>query len=391
MPTSDPDFARFGGVLSTPTPARRVVITARATKISQLVGDLDKQFNRPTENLTTTRYQLQATDLGVPFRHNDRTYLLFGDSIGGPGGHALAYTTDTTAANGLHLQFIHDATGAYKPIIIPGVSHQDFEVPMAGVSVDGKMYIYQTTDSTHGDGWTDMGRSVAAVSTDDGQTFKYLYDLSRQKFINVSITQVDSANWNGLPQKQGAGLVMFGSGKYRKSNVYLAFQPSAEINSPSSLRYWAGLDRAGQPIWDGHEGAAKFLFDQPCVGEFSVSYNQFIRKWIMLYNCDMTHLRGINLRTADQPWGPWSEPQIIFQPWDDKGYCYFMHTSWTFRKCDQVHGAGLENVWGGEYGPYQFSDFATGGDSATTIYFTMSTWNPYTVVLMKAGLRAEPK
>jgi hypothetical protein len=29
---------------------------------------------------------------------------------------------------------------------------------------------------------------------------------------------------------------------------------------------------------------------------------------------------------------------------------------------------------------------ATGNNSSTTIYFTMSTWNPYTVVLMKATL-----
>ena len=56
---------------------------------------------------------------------------------------------------------------------------------------------------------------------------------------------------------------------------------------------------------------------------------------------------------------------------------------------DQVHDPGRENEWGGEYGPYQFEDLATGNETSTTIYFTMSTWNPYTVVLMKATLRAE--
>ncbi len=93
------------------------------------------------------------------------------------------------------------------------------------------------------------------------------------------------------------------------------------------------------------------------------------------------------MRAADQPWGPWSEPQIIFHPWSDNGYCHFMHTSWEFKKCDSVHDPGRENVWGGEYGPYQFEDFAVGDDSITTIYYTMSTWNPYTVVLMKATLQ----
>ncbi len=235
-----------------------------------------------------------------------------------------------------------------------------------------------------------MGRSVLAVSDDDGQSFKYLYDVSRQYFINVSIVQADAAAWPGLPQTQGAGLVTFGSGSYRQSNVYLAFQPETQINSRQSIRYWTGLDASGQPLWSTKEESSRPLFNQPCIGEFSVSYNRFIRKWIMLYNCDQANLRGINMRTADQPWGPWSEPQLIFRPWEDNGYCYFIHTSWSFRQCDNLQGPNLENTWGGEYGPYQFEDMAVGKDNSTTIYFTMSTWNPYTVVLMKASLKLEP-
>ncbi|MBI4790702.1 MAG: DUF4185 domain-containing protein [Chloroflexi bacterium] len=356
----------------TPQP-RAVVIAARASKVSQLVGDFDNERNQPTDNLTASRYKLDATDLGVPFRHKDRTYVLFGDTIGARGGDAIAFTTDSNADDGLDLEFIRDPSGTYQPIIIPGISQGDYEVPTAGVSVGGRMYVYHTTDAIAGDGWADMGRSVVAVSDDDGQSFTYLYDLSRRYFINVSIEQVDT------------GLMIFGSGKYRRSNVYLAYQPEVEITTPTSLRYWSGVGETGEPLWSAREDAAQPLFDQPCVGEFSVTYNRFIRKWLMLYNCDSP--RGINLRTADQPWGPWSEPQVIFEPWNDKGYCYFMHTNWQFRQCDQVQDRGEENKWGGEYGPYQFADFATGDDTTTTIYFTMSTWNPYTVVLMKARLQ----
>jgi hypothetical protein len=64
-----------------------------------------------------------------------------------------------------------------------------------------------------------------------------------------------------------------------------------------------------------------------------------------------------------------------------------MHTNWEFEKCDNIHNPGRENEWGGEYGPYQFEHFAVGDDHSTTIYFTMSTWNPYEVVLMKTILR----
>ena len=104
----------------------------------------------------------------------------------------------------------------------------------------------------------------------------------------------------------------------------------------------------------------------------------------MLYNCD--NPRGVKLRTADQPWGPWSDFQNLFEPWIDNGYCNFIHVNWNNSNCDNVHDPGREYEWGGEYGPYQFEKLATGNDTSTTIYYTMSTWNPYTVVLMKSKL-----
>ncbi|MBI3952175.1 MAG: DUF4185 domain-containing protein [Acidobacteria bacterium] len=134
------------------------------------------------------------------------------------------------------------------------------------------------------------------------------------------------------------------------------------------------------------------LFVHPCIGEFSVASNPFLRKWLMLYNCDSP--RGINFRVADQPWGRWSPPAVLFDPWADGGYCHFMHVSWDFRNCDSVYdsmfGSPRQREWAGEYGPYQIPRYTTGDATSTTIYYTMSTWNPYQVVLMKSTLRLEP-
>ena len=351
-------------------------------KISQLVGDYDRQHQSPTLNLTASRYGLISTDLGVPFSHNGRTFLLFGDSWGETVGDAIAYTTDTNPEDGLDLLFTTFQNGTYKPVTIPGISQGDFEVPMEGVSVGSKMYIYQTTDHSSA---VMMGRSVLAVSGDDGNTFSYLYDFSNTHFINVSVVEVDVAKWPGLPSGTGNGLVVYGSGRYRQSDVRLAYQPADQIEIPQSLRYFAGLDHNSNPLWSENEADAVPLFSQPLVGELSVSYNSFLHKWLMLYNCDQP--RGINYRSADVPWGPWSEPQILFDPWKDKGYCHFMHVDWQFSRCDSVHDPGRQNEWGGEYGPYQFENFAIGNDSTTTIYYTLSTWNPYTVVLMKSTLK----
>lgn len=369
-----------------------VIIDLKAEKISQLVGDYDNEREQPTQNRTYSRYQLRATDLGVPFQDEERTWILFGDTWGVAGGNqnSLAYTSDTDPEDGLSLDFVEGESGTYHPIMISGISQSAFEVPTDGVMVNGEMYIYHTTDSNPG--VPAMGRSVIARSNDDGgKTFTYLYDFSIRKFINISIVKVPVEEWDFLPENEGEGLVIFGSGSYRKSNVYLAFQPAPDIEDPETIRYFAGVDDEKEPLWETSESEALPLFDldNPCVGEFSVSYNTFIDRWILLYNC--SDPRGINLRTAEFPWGPWTESQIVFHPWDDEGYCHFIHTNWDAQQCDSVHDAGREYEWGGEYGPYQFEHFATGDDQSTTIYFTMSTWNPYTVVLMKTGLKEKSK
>lgn len=361
-----------------------VAVESPGEKISQIVGDFDNEREAPTANRTFSRYQLRSTDLGVPFVHNGRTFVLFGDTHGAKGGDAIAYTTDENPDDGLALSFVADDDGVYEPIQIPGISQGAFEVPMEGVSVGGSMYVYHTTGNTP---QVTMERSVVARSDDDGESFSLLYELSSRYFINVSIVDVGADDWELLPADTGGGLVMFGSGRYRESDVYLAFQPSAAVEDRNAIRYFAGVDDLGDPLWSEDEAEALPLFEQPCVGELSASYNTHIEKWILLYNC--SEPRGINMRTADAPWGPWTRPRIVFHPWDDGGYCQFIHANWDFQQCDSVHDAGREYEWGGEYGPYQFEHLATGNADATTIYFTMSTWNPYTVVLMKAGLRKE--
>ncbi|MGI8603163.1 MAG: DUF4185 domain-containing protein [Verrucomicrobiales bacterium] len=359
-------------------------VTASTRKISQLIGDLDYQWGTFTETRTQSRYGISGSDLGVPFSHNGVTYIVFGDTHGGGvfgDRDPMAFTTDTNPEDGLQLAFPANGN-VWRPITIPGISQGAFEVPLDGVSISNKMYLYHSTDHSAS---VTMGRSVLAVSADDGMNFQLLYDFSTNHFINVSANKINLRDWPGFPAGSGDGLAIFGSGSYRASDVRLAFQPAASIEERSALRYFAGLDVLGNPTWSVNEADAIALFDQPCVGELSVAYNRFIKRWIMLFNCGTP--RGINYRTARQPWGPWTEPRVLFEPWDDLGYAHFMHVNWTFRNYDTVHNPGRQDEWGGEYGPYMFKELATGTDNRTTIYWTLSTWNPYVTVLMKSQLQ----
>ena len=370
---------------SRPAPAETLETGVRylpgsSRKICQLTGDYDWERGEYGMN-QTLHVGILGTDLGSSFVHEGRTYFLFGDTAGLSlfGDDSIAFTTDKDPENCLKLNFVTTALGLFRSLRVPGVSTGFFEVPTGGFSANGTMYIIYSTDSTF---FKVMGRSVLASSADNAEHFKYLYDLSVDKFINVAPVMVDNADIPRLPEASGKSVLLWGSGDYRKSNPYLAFLPLNSVEDPQALRYYAGLDGNGAPRWSMYESEAAPLFEQSCIGELSVAWNPFIRKWLMLYNC-----RGrIFFRATDAPWGPWSPPRELFNGWRDEGFCHFIHASWLSTWCDGVNDFGRGFTSGGAYGPYMIPGYFKGDEKTTTIYYVMSSWNPYQVVLMKSTL-----
>ena len=262
-----------------------------------------------------------------------------------------------------------------------------FEVPTGGFSADGRMYIFYTSDVRLKPEGVVMGRSVLLRSDDDGMTFRTIYTVSRDKIVYTAPIVVENKQWPGLPEKSGRGLLLFASStEYRRSNPYLAYLPLNRVEDPKALRYFAGTDaKTNQPNWSEKEADAVPLFVQPQIGELCVSYNRFLKRWLLLYNAGEP--RGINFRSSQTPWGAWSETALLFHPWDDGGYGKFMHISRKHpRTDDALSDPGREDDWGGEYAPYLIDRYATGTPNRTTLYFVLSTWNPYNVMLMKTTL-----
>jgi len=384
-----------------------VYVSGSTQKICQLTGEYDRERRQYTINRTGSKYHLKGTDLGASFQHKGRTWFLFGDSVPTDGntsdrpisGDAIAYTDDKDPEACLSLQFIEASDGGYlSPKLYPFVPLGGFEVPTSGFSHEDTMYLFFTTN------WDSaqkrMGRSVLAWSADDGRTtFHNMYDVSTDKYINISPVIVNNADVPGLPESSGQGLLMWCTGYYRKSDIYLSWVPMNGISQKEAWRYW-GFDAVKQRVgWINSESNAVPLLSQGQhqIGELSVTWNPFLRKWLLLYSDDAP--RGILFRTSDLPWGPWSPVGVLFDPWVDNGYCNFIHVSWdssqtlgAFGKyCDNVHddmfGQWREKEWGGEYGAYVISNYSTGDQTSTTIYYLMSTWKPYQAVLMKSTLQ----
>lgn len=359
------------GVSSAAGADQLIYVPNSSEKVCQLTGDSDRTTGASTLSQTEKRFGLEATDLGSSFEHKGRLYFLFGDTWGRPGDRdALAWTKSADPEK-IILDFHKADDGKWLPLTVPGIKQGAFEIPSGGVSIADAMYVVFTTDHS---AKKVMGRSVIARSHDDGRTFKLLYELSRDKFINVSFWSAD--RW----------LYIYGSGDYRKSSVCLARVKPADIGDRSKLQYFGGPDADGKPQWLPKEADAVPLFRHDVIGEFSVAYLAPVKRYVMLYNSEKP--RGIIMRSAETPWGPWSEGTVVFEPWRDKGYGHFIHISSKNKdKSDALSDLERENEWGAEYGPYMIARFTSGSDGQCRIYYTMSTWNPYQVVVMRSDLK----
>ncbi|MGH3767795.1 MAG: DUF4185 domain-containing protein, partial [Pseudonocardiaceae bacterium] len=370
------------------------VLTHRAEKIVQLTGEFDREGWDGTGtpefafNQTESRFKIIGTDLGVSFVYQDRLYFLFGDTWrvghGTPNDDldAIAFCTDKNADDGLELTFLA------QPPIVPGITQSSFEVPLDGVSWNGIMYVFFSTDHRQVGKYAQMGRSILARSGNNASEFTLLYEVSGYKFINVSTMIVD-AQEHGLPG-YGPQLVVFGSGRYRSSDVYLAVKPAAKIEQPGGFLFYAGgLD---QPYWSRDEEDAVPLFGEGCVGELSVRWNPLLGAWMCLYNADWPADRsaagGIVMRWARRPYGPWSQGDLVFSVNDGLGK--FIHRPGADHT-QEGFGVDRSADLGGMYGPYQIPQYAHRSSNGVQIYFTLSTANPYQTMLMTVNIPALPE
>jgi len=359
-------------------------------KVAQLTGEYDRDrtswngMGAPpfARNRTETNVGLRGTDLGSSFVHAHQLYFLFGDTYWNDArrnndfDNIAVADLNQRAYEGLSLRFNRGA-----PIVSPTTPQNGFNVPLDGFSLNGSMYVFFSTDAYKVDANIMMGRSILASSDDGGVTFQLRYTLSSDKFVNVSVERVGH-DQPGYAPGLSDGLLVWGSGRYRASDIYLAYLPLGVATTGADKRFFAGTTGPNNAtlLWSAREDDAVPLTCAGCIGEFSVRWNPYLRRWLMMYNSG--NPRGIIIRHAPLPWGLWSEPQLAFDP--AAGYGKFMHIKDNNDLLDdQMFGLSRLGEWGGEYGPYIIAPYATGlVGRYSKVYFTLSTWNPYQTMQM---------
>jgi hypothetical protein len=362
-------------------------------KVEQLLGEQDKQLHKPTLSRTFTRYGIQGTDLGNSFENDGRVYFLFGDTVGRL-DHALdtiATTDATDPESGVRLDFLTSGDN-YLTIQPPGISMGAFEVPVAGINLGGKVYVAVSTNHNE-DRTTD--RSVLTRFTLPARFYplRTISQLPEGHFVKMSL-HIEPGTIAGLPPGRPFVLV-WGTGSYRKSDAYLSIVPAAQFESGKGTKYFAGLDASSAPIWSDKESDAKAIVENGTMGDLSVTWCKDLGLWLMTYDSRAPAPSGILFSYSKTPWGPWSAPQIIFNPVRDGALGKFIHNPQANPDdglAGPVIGKGQADpgaVRGGDYAPYVIERWTKVQGSELTIYYVLSTWNPYVVVLMKSKLQVQ--
>lgn len=199
----------------------------------------------------------------------------------------------------------------------------------------------------------------------------------------------------GLPPG-GPFVIIWGTGEYRKSDAYLSIVPVANFETGKGTRYFAGLSKAGAPTWSENESDAKPVVENGTMGDLSVTWCKDLGLWLMTYDRRAPAPPGIAFSYSRTPWGPWSEPQLLFNMVRDGAYGKFIHNP-NAQPADGLAGPvyGPKNqanpaaVSGGTYAPYVVERWTKVRGSELDLYYVLSTWNPYVVVLMKSRVQVQ--
>jgi hypothetical protein len=365
----------------------------------------------------TSGFNIYGTDLGIMWDNQqtgDTHYVLtaFGDTFSGPNmtgdwrSNVLVLSQDTKLYNGMSLlqtgptyQFIPSAPSAL------GLFGSEVTIiPTSGIAVQGNQYVnYMSVKS-----WDTPGRWTTNYSATS------VYNAATDKWVLAPST-IRSASWFGsstayVPGSQNfqqAAYVLepedqvgddgvrylyaFGTPSGRGGSAYLSRVAQGSVTDLTQYQYWSGdswvtgnpavatpvigtandtrpiigffVDIANDPnFFGGVFGGLLGAKQGGNVSEMSVQYNDYLDKYVVMYGDGNNN---VQMRYADTPEGPWSDPITVATSAQYPGLYAPMIHPWS--------GTG------------QLTDSA-GNPDVNNLYWNMSIWGDYNVVMMQTDL-----
>lgn len=306
------------------------------------------------------------------------------------------------------------------------------DVPSSGIRLKHTNYVMISTGATQTGNKHAMSYSVLAQQNSDGSYIAgatHISDVaSGGHFVFVALAELP------LPYARQIGLadpavLLMGNGNFRSESIYLAYIPASQFRidkAKPAMQYLVGYDANGLPLWcpaagslcsPNPESQAIPLVPDNTAGNLSLYYDADLALWLLTWDGGRGSpaTEGVYFSTAFAPWGPWSSPQRIFNACADNGYGTFMHYVAASHACpalaadagpagpiigtndDPFNGTTNtmppENAMtrnGAVYAPFIIPGLATVSGRQLSLYYDISTWNPYAVVLMQSTFSIAP-
>ncbi|MCV7254069.1 DUF4185 domain-containing protein [Mycobacterium hackensackense] len=361
-------------------------------------------------NDTYNRFGIWGTDVGTMWDNgipddpttpiNEHQVLIaFGDTFGGPNMtgtwrlNTLFRSFDTNLSDGMTIpagQWLNGNMFGGSPlwgetyarqIILPerlpsGLPTGVTLIPTAGISVPTPGTKYGATQYLSFMSVKQWG--AAGQWTTNYSAIAYSEDNGENWYISPKSVRT---NFGGNAKFQQAALIRPGDGyvysygtpNSRQGSAYVSRVAEKDILDASKYEFYSkgskggifgiGAYKAGwykndpskaTPVFGQEKGACGIGKPGNQVSEMSVQYNQTLGKYVVLH---ADQFNNIILRTSDSPEGTWSAPTVLMTQQNGGIYAPMLH-------------------------PWSPSTVGTGTD----LYWNLSLWSQYNVMLMKTDL-----
>ena len=259
-------------------------------------------------NDTIGRFNIVGTDLGIMW-DNGRGEILtaFGDTQSFNGwsllygelfywrSNVLLRSTDRYLADGMTFTSHAGRPGHAKRLLKPNVKREVTIIPTAGVAANGKQYMtVMSVKRWDQPGIWTTNWSGLVVSDDNGENWRAVNAFRPNGGGNKKFQM-------GAFLKVGSTVYYYGTPDGRWGAVYLARVDEKDIENLGKWQYFS----YGRWV-PNNPGAATPVMSAP-TGELSVAWNDYLGKYVSLASKDT----GVILRTAQNPWGPWSSGELV--------------------------------------------------------------------------------
>ncbi len=218
----------------------------------------------------------------------------------------------------------------------------------------------------NGQNWTQVPQSSVRSGGWLNSTVPYVSGNERFQMVSFVKPPEDSAD-------AAAGYVYaYGTPSGRSGTVHLSRVQSTQILDVSKYQYWTGSKwvtnspSSAKPVLPGTTSSFLGIFKwttYPSAGELSVQYNDYLKKYVMLYTDSSNN---VQLRTSDAPNGTWSAPTTLA----------------TSAKYPGLY-APMIHPWSGTN---QLKKSDGSAEDPQYLYWNMSLWGNYNVTLMRTDL-----